>query len=219
MCVILRQFLLESLTWIYRDAKWHDFIFQFQNAQNSFARNWNKTYKPMRKPAAAFCQSWHPCWMNRGSGLKGLGTAQKGGYPVLLSFQQILGDSPVPGARLLPSFIGEGEALQPTRKFKSNHGGNPAAPPGSEHFPQAFCEPSTVVTTLEQHWSNHTRGKKIEMQWQLINSLSNYMPGLGCFEGCWGHLTPLSLQPGVTAGHQQHPSGCLYTHVHVYITE
>lgn len=92
------------------------------------------------------------------------------------------------------------------------------ASPGSEHFPQEFCEPwwsksSTLVTLLEQNWCNHMRGKKNEMQRQMKNSFSNDRRGLGCSEGCWGHLTPLSLQPGVTARHQQHPC------THIDITE
>jgi len=56
-------------------------------------------------------------------------------YTVLSSFQQIVGDSSVPGAKLLPSCIWERETLKPTKKLKSNCDGNQAASPQSDHFP------------------------------------------------------------------------------------
>lgn len=54
---------------------------------------------------------------------------------VLLSFQQIVGDPPVPGDDLLLSYTWAGETLQPTRKLKRDYDGHQAASPRSDHIP------------------------------------------------------------------------------------
>lgn len=92
----------------------------------------------------------------------------------------------------------------------------PGTSPGSEHFPQDLSEPwwskpSTLVTILEQNWSNHTRGKKTEMQRQLIVYLMTCQVwGVVKDAGDTWHLSPFS---------QEWLQDISNTHVHIYITE
>lgn len=142
--------------------KW--FYLFISECSKQFCKELEQNLQTMSRAAVGFWQRWHPCQMNRdqGRGWKGQEWHKK---MDLLCCWASCRSWEIPHFQIASILHMGRRNTAAQEEIKQQLWWEPGASPGSEHFPQAVCEPwwpksSTVVTILEQNWSNHTRGEK-----------------------------------------------------------